>query len=118
MTELTKTAWFSLFAVVALLATALLWQNSLLLVFVLVVTGAAMIKIEGSRSAVFIFLLGFVLGPLSELLAMWSGAWSYAQPDVFTIPMWLPFLWGNAGLYISRFTVFLRTLTPDASDQS
>jgi hypothetical protein len=41
-------------------------------------------------------------GPLGEAISVWSGAWAYSRPS-FLIPLWLPLLWGIAGLFLKRF---------------
>jgi hypothetical protein len=43
------------------------------------------------------FIIAGILGSFAESLMMYSGAWSYAKPDIFNFPIWLPFLWGLAG---------------------
>jgi hypothetical protein len=54
------------------------------------------------------YFLAFVLGPLFELFAIASGAWSYAQPFYF-IPTWLPLLWGIAALVVKNLSETLLT---------
>ena len=46
------------------------------------------------------FLVGFLLGPAGELLAVRFGAWTYAGTDL--IPVWLPFAWGTSAIYLKR----------------
>ena len=50
--------------------------------------------------------VGFVFGPLAEGLAIQTGAWAYASPSVLGIPLWLPFVWGNAALFIQNSADF------------
>jgi hypothetical protein len=49
----------------------------------------------------FFYFVAFVLGPLGELIAICFGAWSYAEPFYF-IPIWLPFIWGIAALFMKK----------------
>ena len=43
------------------------------------------------RSTVLVLMAaGAVLGPVCEALPVATGAWSYAQPDVLGMPLWLP----------------------------
>jgi hypothetical protein len=43
------------------------------------------------RKTVLVLLAsGAVLGPVCEALPVASGAWSYARPDLFGMPLWLP----------------------------
>ncbi len=40
--------------------------------------------------------------PLTEAAISALGAFDYADPDVAGIPMWLPALWANGGIFIRR----------------
>ena len=37
---------------------------------------------------------------VAEAVVIFSGAWQYTQPQLVSIPLWLPFLWGLAGITI------------------
>ena len=39
-----------------------------------------------------------VLGPISEIICIRAGAWHYGHPQFLGIPIWLPFVWGNASI--------------------
>ena len=47
-------------------------------------------------------LLGAVAGPLVEATLAAADAFDYADPDFAGIPLWLPALWANGGLFIRR----------------
>jgi Protein of unknown function (DUF2878) len=47
-------------------------------------------------------LIAAVAGPVIEATLSAAGAFDYADPDVAGIPMWLPALWANGGLFIRR----------------
>ena len=47
-------------------------------------------------------LIGAVAGPVIEAGISAAGAFDYADPDVAGIPMWLPALWANGGIFIRR----------------
>jgi hypothetical protein len=47
-------------------------------------------------------LIGAVIGPVVEATISTLGAFDYADPDVAGIPMWLPALWANGGIFIRR----------------
>lgn len=46
-------------------------------------------KVERGAALV-LMAAGAVLGPVCEALPVAEGAWSYAQPDVLGLPLWLP----------------------------
>src|SRR4051812_7517187 len=47
------------------------------------------------------YFLPCALGPIGEAVAIYSGAWQYTRPWLL-IPIWLPFAWGCAGLYMKK----------------
>jgi hypothetical protein len=47
-------------------------------------------------------LVAAVAGPAVEAVISATGAFNYADPDLAGIPMWLPALWANGGLFIRR----------------
>ena len=79
-----------------------------MLVIFLLVVGIGMMILEQHRSATIVYGIAFIFGPLSEALVIHFGAWSYAEPHIFNFPMWLPFVWGNAGLFLNRANVHVR----------
>ena len=47
-------------------------------------------------------LVGAVAGPVVEATLAGADAFAYTDPDFAGIPMWLPALWANGGLFIRR----------------
>jgi hypothetical protein len=47
-------------------------------------------------------LIAAIVGPAVEAALSAAGAFDYADPDFAGIPMWLPALWANGGLFIRR----------------
>lgn len=39
-----------------------------------------------------------IFGALAEIIPAALGAWTYATPQLLTIPYWLPLVWGLAGI--------------------
>ncbi len=85
-----------------LLLTSVLWRHPLALTALLVVAGVAIYALRPSRTSACVYVVGFVFGPLAEGLAIRTGAWEYASPSVLGIPLWLPFVWGIAALFIQN----------------
>lgn len=44
------------------------------------------------------WLIGAILGTLSEIICIKAGAWRYSNPRFLSVPVWLPFVWGNASI--------------------
>jgi hypothetical protein len=47
-------------------------------------------------------LIAALAGPVTEAAISALGAFDYADPDMAGIPMWLPALWANGGIFIRR----------------
>lgn len=61
-----------------------------------------MLAIEWNKKNLFLYVAIFISGPVAESIAIYFGAWSYDNPALLGFPLWLPFVWGNAGLYVLR----------------
>ena len=97
----------STLAALTLALSYFFWQNPALLVVFLGITSILMVWNEGDRVAVYVFGIGFVLGPLAEALAIHAGAWTYTDPHLLGFSVWLPSLWGNTGLFFRRLNLFV-----------
>ena len=62
------------------------------------------------KEDVLVFVVAAVIGPLGEIVAVYFGAWTYANPTFWGIPIWLPLLWGLAGVFIKRVGLHLSKL--------
>ena len=81
----------------AIATVSFLWQKSLFLSISLIIL--ALLKHQLSplkKEFIWFILIGF-LGSSAESVVIFSGAWSYAQPQLINVPIWLPLLWGLAG---------------------
>ena len=67
---------------------------TILLVLMLIVKH----KILPIKKEFTLFVIAGVSGTMVESLIMLAGPWSYAKPNLLNFPIWLPFLWGNAGI--------------------
>ena len=47
-----------------------------------------------NREEKFVYFAGFFLGPIIDLILVPTGVWSYGNPTMFRIPMWLPMSYG------------------------
>jgi Protein of unknown function (DUF2878) len=97
-----KAAINATLALATLLLTSVLWRYPVALTALLIAAGVAIYALRPSRTSACIYVVGFVFGPLAEGLSIQTGAWEYASPSVLGIPVWLPFVWGNAALFIQN----------------
>jgi uncharacterized membrane protein YoaT (DUF817 family) len=106
-----KTLINAFLALTTLILTAFFWSNALLLLPLLFIIAIGMIALENEKRAVIIWLVGFVFGPISEIVMINVGAWNYTDPYIFGIPLWLPFIWGNASLFLNRLNAYTSSVT-------
>ena len=86
--------------VLTLIVPLVFGHDVLASVSALTVLSIIFISLNFSKSRLLAYLLVFFMGPLAETIAVYFGAWTYTHPDILGIPYWLPFVWGNAALYI------------------
>ncbi len=91
--------------VVCVVPAALMWRQPLALALVYVVVSIGLLWWRHSRSDLAYYLVPFVMGPAGELVAVRGGAWAYA--DTGAVPIWLPFAWGIAGLFMKNVSEVL-----------
>jgi hypothetical protein len=65
-----------------------------------------------TKADVFCYVVAAFLGPLGEVVVVYYGAWTYAKPSLL-IPIWLPLLWGVAGLFLRRLTWTITSMQPN-----
>jgi hypothetical protein len=92
----------SIYALCVALA-GLLWQKPVILSLCYLAISILMLKKWHARSDLFFYSVAFVLGPAGEIVAVYLGAWEYSKP-FYLIPIWLPFLWGVAALFMKKIT--------------
>lgn len=83
-----------------LLATAALWHHPVALIVLVFAVGLGIFLLRPTRASLVVYAVGFIFGPTAEVLGIHAGAWRYSSPDFLGIPVWLPFVWGNAALFI------------------
>ena len=66
-----------------------------------------MLVVDGNKKSIYLFLAAFIMGPLAEATCIYFGAWQYSKPFILGFPLYLPFVWGNASLYIKRIMFYL-----------
>lgn len=90
-------------ALLSLLVPAFFDSKQLLASILLVLLGMLMLGVEWNYPNFILYILVLISGPASEAISLHFGAsWVYVHPVFFGVPIWLPFLWGNAGIFIIR----------------
>ncbi|MBI5138884.1 MAG: hypothetical protein HZA95_03755 [Candidatus Vogelbacteria bacterium] len=103
-----KELFFELALYVVVVGSIALWHQNNFLVFIILLAAwvFGMIFWHKKNDIIF-FLVGAVVGSLSEIFCIYYGAWLYTNPSLFGIPMWLPLGWGFALLITKRFAEVL-----------
>lgn len=101
--KITDLLYFLYVYIISVLSAAFLWNYPLFLMFIYLVISVFLLIKQFNKRNLFYFLTGFIFGPLGEILAIYFGAWQYAEP-FYLIPIWLPFLWGIAVLSLIKIT--------------
>ncbi len=84
----------------SILIVSLFWGEPLLTFILLGALSLAFLYFKSSKQQAVLYLICALLGPTCEAIAIHFGAWQYTNPQFLGIPIWLPFLWGLAGLTI------------------
>ncbi|MDP2668727.1 MAG: hypothetical protein Q8P07_02735 [bacterium] len=78
---------------------------------VLALLSLLMLAVEWNKQNIYLYLAIFISGPIAESIAIYFGAWTYNDAVFLGIPLWLPFVWGNASLYIVRVKALIGSFT-------
>jgi len=60
---------------------------------------------------IIIFIFCGIAGAIAEIIGIYFGAWSYSKPFFYGIPIWLPFLWGIAALFLIKLSESIKNIT-------
>jgi hypothetical protein len=108
----------ALLALATLFLTAVLWPYPVALIALLIVTAGTIFLIRPNASSVVVYATAFVFGPLAEALSITTGAWEYDSNNLLGVPIWLPFVWGNAGLFIQNMAELWKSLLAPRTSRS
>ena len=70
-----------------------LWQNNVLLTVAFLVVSAFVLLKWTNKEEKLVYLAGFILGTIFELILVSIGIWSYGNPTILGVPLWLPLVY-------------------------
>ncbi|HTE22641.1 MAG TPA: hypothetical protein VK674_06395 [Candidatus Limnocylindria bacterium] len=73
------------------------WREPLITLLLLMSLGLVLNAVTGWR-LIKVYLITALLGCAAEVICIQAGAWQYGSPQFLGIPIWLPFVWGNASV--------------------
>jgi uncharacterized membrane protein YoaT (DUF817 family) len=88
---------------VSLTLIASIWDRPVILTVCYGVISSVVLYKWHTNRDISIFLVAFILGSIAESVAVYFGAWEYSKPS-YLIPLWLPLVWGIAGLLIKKIS--------------
>ena len=78
------------------------WETNIILtVLLMLVSAIVLIKFTNTAEKIFYFL-GFVSIPIFDLIIVPRSAWTYGNPFIFGIPLWLPVGYGLSTVMIVK----------------
>lgn len=83
---------------------SLFYQNNLLLLGLLIAAWLIGYKLLYKKEDLYFGIVGAIIGPFGEIIAIYFGVWQYSNPTFLGIPIWLPVLWFLAIMFIKRIT--------------
>ncbi len=110
MTNLRKAVLNAILGIASLGVVSIFWEQPYLLTATLICITVLMFFIRTEKQSFVVYIVGFIFGPIAEIVAIHAGAWQYAAPSFSGIPIWLPFLWANAALFIVNTEKLAHTL--------
>ncbi len=94
-------------AIFTLIVPSFLGNNQILSSLVLFLAGLFMLSIDWRKKNLVFYLVMLIIGPIAEAFAINFGAWTYTNPVFIGVPIWLFFVWGNAGLFVIKLKEFI-----------
>lgn len=79
-----------------------LWRNNAILSAALGSISALVLLKWAEKEEKFLYLAGFILGPIYDLMLVPRGIWNYGNPTILNMPMWLPLAYGLGVILIVK----------------
>jgi len=93
---------------IGLLFAGILWRFNLLLLLIFLAILFIVLLREYHKGEIIVFFYGLGIGLLIEITGTFIIKYqSFANPDLFGIPLWLPVAWGYAFVMMGRIARIL-----------
>ena len=96
--EKRKILYSILLIILAIIVVVVFWKNTPLLIASLILLAIFKHRLIPIKIEFLWFVISAFVGTGTESLVMLSGPWSYTNTNILNFPLWLPFLWGLAGI--------------------
>ena len=89
---------FSLgFFIAGIIVISALWKQVFVLSIVLVALALLKRRFLPIKQELLWFIIIGLIGSVGENIIIFSGVWSYAEPQIINVPIWLALAWGLFG---------------------
>ena len=78
------------------------WKNNIVLTVLFLAISVIILAKFTSKKEKILYLACFILGPIFDLTLVPRGVWSYGNPTIYGIPLWLPAAYGLGPLMIVK----------------
>lgn|SRR3989338_5971335 len=90
-----------------------LWKNNLALTSAFAILSVILLLFLTCKEEKFTYFIGFILGPIYDITLVPAGIWTYGNPTLFSVPIWLPLTYGLSLVSIlkisrSTYKIFFR----------
>lgn len=94
---------------VGIIFSSLFWENNILLFIIYSGTVSGLIHFHKDKKEWTILFYGILVGTIVEVAGTQIGGYqSFANPDFFGIPIWLPVAWGYGFVMMARIGLILK----------
>jgi len=108
MKQITNQILTGLIAIASLVSVAFLWKQNIILLIVLLLLATLMLVMNKSKKEIKTFIFCAFFGAIAEAFAIIFGAWTYGNPNIIGVPIWLFVLWGIASIFMVRVYLFFK----------
>ena len=81
-------------------ACLMLFRDAVSTFVAVALLGIIMLIASWSWEHLIVYITLFIFGIVIEILSVREGVWSYATQNIFGVPIWIPFIWSNSGLFV------------------
>lgn len=85
-----------------IICTITLWKYSPIIQIIIIVITLTTLTLYHNKDDLVFFIIGVLFDGLGEIMAVYFGAWTYAQPELWGIPLWIPIFWGTSFVLMRR----------------
>ena len=79
-----------------------LWKNNIAITIAFLIMSVFVLLLLTNKEEKFLYFTGFILIPIYDLTLVPRGVWSYGNPTLYNVPVWLPFSYGLATIMIVK----------------